>query len=139
MPATTILKPLRRHRTAVLTTYGPNGLNPQTTQVRFVIDGDRVLLGVPRGSAHEARLQDHPLADLTPCTQRGSAAGAPVRAWVRGLDGGDARRAGLLLTKADPFRMVRPLTLTQTATRLACYALEPLPDQDNESVEGAPE
>ncbi|QVQ50440.1 PPOX class F420-dependent oxidoreductase [Spiractinospora alimapuensis] len=139
MPATTILKPLSRHRTAVLTTYGPDGLTPQTTQVRFVIDGDRVLVGVPRGSAHQARLDEHPVADLTPCTLRGTVAGSPVRARVRGLDGGDARRAGMLLTKADPFRMVRPLTLTQFATRLVCYALEPLPDQDNESVEGAPE
>lgn len=139
MPAASILKPLSRYRTAVLTTYGSDGLSPQTTQIRFIVDGERVLFGLTGESTHEARLHDHPLADLTPCTTRGRSAGVPVRARVRFLDGEDSRRAALLLTKADPYRLVRPLTLTQISKRLACYELVPVAEQDNESVEGAPD
>lgn len=139
MTTAMILKPLSRHSHALLTTYAADGLRPESVQVRFVVDADRIVVDAPRSDAIVARVSDHPTVDITPCNLRGHPQGAPVRARAWLLHADEARYAAQLLNRAHPVRLTQPLTLRRRLGQRLYFALRPQAEQDNECPEGAPE
>lgn len=145
MTPATILRVFHQHKTALLTTYRSDGTTAVDTPVSFVLDGDRVVFRTWEDSGKAKRLRRRPVADLRPCTFRGSPLGVPVRGDVRLLEGDDAKRAARLLTRHHPMLQgwAVPLSHRVMRYRTLHFELRPIDTHQHaervESAEGWPD
>ncbi|MDS1269661.1 PPOX class F420-dependent oxidoreductase [Lipingzhangella sp. LS1_29] len=142
MSVATLFQPLRQHKLAMLTTYHPDGVTSVDDLTRIALDNDRVLLAVAEDAGAAARLDGHPLADLTPCSADGTRTGAPIRVEATRLRGTEAERAARLLTVKFPVqqRLGPPLSSRLLRRRTVYFELRPHTEQaPAECAEGWPD
>jgi PPOX class probable F420-dependent enzyme len=101
-PATTpVLRPFVEQPTVLLTSYRKNG-RPVPTPVSIAVDGDRAVVRSFEKAGKTRRLRNDASVAVAPCSWRGAPTGPAIRATVRFLDGGESRRAALLLRRKYP-------------------------------------
>ncbi|GAA1780857.1 MULTISPECIES: PPOX class F420-dependent oxidoreductase [Streptomonospora] len=142
MTAATLLRPFQRYKTALLLTYHDDGVRPQSTPVRVVVEDGRVLFRTWEESGGARRLARNAGADLQPATFNGKPRGGAVRGEVRPLDGDEAKRASLLLARRHPMLQgwAVPMTNKLLKYRTRHYEFVPLDlNHDIENMEGCPD
>lgn len=101
-PTTTpVLRPFVEQTTVLLTTYRRNG-RPVPTPVSIAVDGDRAVVRTFEKAGKTRRLRNDASVAVAPCSWRGTPTGPAIRATARFLDGGESRRAAVLLRRKYP-------------------------------------
>jgi PPOX class probable F420-dependent enzyme len=125
------LLPFVEQKTVALTTFRRDG-SPVRAPVSLAVDGARAVFRTPKNAGKVRRLRSNPLAQVAPCTSRGTPTGPAIRGTVRRLEGDDAREAAWLLRTKHPLLhgVLVPAThrLARTRTgRTVHYELIPAP------------
>jgi PPOX class probable F420-dependent enzyme len=86
-----LLAPLRKSRTALLTTFRRNGQGVGTPVTVLLIDG-KVYFTTWTTTGKVKRMAHNPHVTLAPCTQRGKVLGAAIAGTARPLAGAEAEQ-----------------------------------------------
>ncbi|MCF6525469.1 pyridoxamine 5'-phosphate oxidase family protein [Streptomyces sp. JJ36] len=98
---TTGLQLFARERRVRLTTYERDG-TPVGSPAAIVVEGDHAYVRTHRRAPHTEHLRRYPEAEVAPADLGGTPTGAPMKARVRRLEGGEARHAAARLARKHP-------------------------------------
>jgi PPOX class probable F420-dependent enzyme len=99
----TALQLFEGERSVLLTTYEPDG-TPVGSAAAIAVEGHRAYVRTGSRARHTYRLDRRPEAEIAPAKLGGTPLGNPMKARVRRLSGGEARRAARMLARRHPVR-----------------------------------
>ena len=119
--------PLRKRRTALLTTYKRDG-TPVATPVTIAVEGERAFVRTWDRAWKARRMRNNPDVLVAPSTMRGRPTGEAMRARSRLLDGEEARRAARALARRQPILQGVLVPLAHRVMRYRTLHYELTPD-----------